>query len=119
MCSRWTNSQKELLLSLRRLLQQLLKVLSPLSVAVETGRAAQALVLPLQALQGARVGSLQAQVLLLVDGKATAQPVQVGLRTLEAAEVTQGLKAGDTVLLPPATADQRVRAQLQLQGGAD
>nr|WP_314708324.1 efflux RND transporter periplasmic adaptor subunit [uncultured Comamonas sp.] len=90
-----------------------------LSVAVETGRAAQALVLPLQALQGARAGSLQAQVLLLVDGKATAQSVQVGLRTLEAAEVTQGLKAGDTVLLPPARADQRVRAQLQLQGGAD
>jgi len=83
-----------------------------LSVNVETGRKAQALVLPLQALQGGKDGS-DAQVLVLDSGTATAKPVQVGLRTLEAAEITQGLQAGDTVLLPPAQAGQRVRAQLK------
>lgn len=87
------------------------------SVAVETGRVAQALVLPLQALHGAQDGSPQAQVLMLEGGQAIAQPVQMGLRTLEAAEITQGLKSGDTVLLPPAQAGQRVRARLT--GGAD
>lgn len=87
------------------------------SVAVETGRVAQALVLPLQALHGAQDGSPQAQVLMLEGGQAIAQPVQIGLRTLEAAEITQGLQSGDTVLLPPAQAGQRVRARLT--GGAD
>lgn len=83
-----------------------------LSVNVETGRKAQALVLPLQALQGGK-GGAQAQVLVLDGGTATAMPVQVGLRTLEAAEITQGLQAGDTVLLPPTQVGQRVRAQLK------
>ena len=81
-----------------------------LSVQVETGRQAQALVLPLQALQGLREGHSAAQVLVLQDGRATPRPVQVGLRTLEAAEIVDGLRAGDTVLLPPAQAGQRVRA---------
>lgn len=81
-----------------------------LSVSVETGRKADALVLPLQALHGSKDGSA-AQVLVLDGGTATAKPVQVGLRTLEAMEITQGLQAGDTVLLPPAQAGQRVRAQ--------
>lgn len=81
-----------------------------LSVQVETGRQAQALVLPLQALQGLREGHSAAQVLVLQDGRATLRPVQVGLRTLEAAEIVDGLHAGDTVLLPPAQAGQRVRA---------
>jgi len=87
------------------------------SVAVETGRVAQALVLPLQALHSAQDRSLQAQVLVLDGGQAIAQPVQMGLRTLEAAEITQGLQSGDTVLLPPTQAGQRVRARLI--GGAD
>ncbi len=82
-----------------------------LSVSVETGREEQALVLPLQALQGAREGSVQAQVLVLDGGHATAKSVQVGLRTLQAAQITQGLQAGETVLLPPAKEGQRVRAQ--------
>lgn len=84
-----------------------------LSVSVETGREEQALVLPLQALQGAREGSAQAQVLVLEGGQATSRPVHVGLRTLQAAQITQGLQAGDTVLLPPAKEGQRVRAVLQ------
>lgn len=92
-----------------------------LSVSVETGHEAQALVLPLQALQGARAGSLQAQVLVLDGGKAVARPVQLGLRTLQAAQITQGLQPGDMVLLPPAQDGQRVRAQWtpQPQPGGD
>ena len=82
-----------------------------LSVNVETGRKEQALVLPLQALLGAKDGASAAQVLVLNGGVATEKPVQVGLRTLELAEITQGLAAGDTVLLPPAQAGQRVRPQ--------
>ena len=80
------------------------------SVSVETGRKAQALVLPLQALQGAK-NEGAAQVLVLQGRQAQVRPVQLGLRTLQAAEVTQGLQAGDTVLLPPAQAGQRVRVQ--------
>lgn len=79
-----------------------------LSVAVETGHAEQALVLPLEALQGA-------QVLVLQEGVATPRAVQLGLRTLEAAQVQSGLQAGETVLLPPAQAGQRVRPQLRAQ----
>ena len=87
-----------------------------LSVVVETGRKAQALVLPLQALQGVREGSAQAKVLVLDNGKAAAREVLLGLRTLEQAEITQGLQAGDTVLLPPAQDGQRVRPQLPGEG---
>ena len=83
-----------------------------LSVAVATGSKEQALVLPLQALQGAREGSAQAKVLVLDNGRAAARDVLVGLRTLEQAEITQGLQSGDTVLLPPAQDGQRVRPQL-------
>lgn len=84
-----------------------------LSVLVETGHEAQALVVPLEALQDATEGSLHAKVLVLQDGKAAAKDVQLGLRTLQSAQITQGLQTGDTVLLPPAKAGQRVRAQLQ------
>ena len=82
-----------------------------LSVSVETGRTPQALVVPLQALQGAKDGSPQAHVSVWEGGKAASRPVQVGLRTLEAAEIVQGLEAGDWVLLAPAQPGQRVRAQ--------
>lgn len=89
-----------------------------LSVSVETGRQAQALVVPLEALQSvAESGAqAQAQVLVLDGGRAAKRSVQLGLRTLEAAEIRQGLQAGDTVLLPPARAGQRVRPVLK--GGA-
>lgn len=83
-----------------------------LSVSVETGRKEQALVVPLQALQGAKESASTAQVWVLEDGKATEKPVQLGLRTLQAAEIAQGLQAGDTVLLVPAQPGQRVRTQL-------
>ncbi len=76
------------------------------SVAVETGRVDPALVVPLEALHGA-------QVLVLQNGVATLQPVQIGLRTLEAVHIQSGLNAGDTVLLPPARVGQRVRPLLR------
>lgn len=84
-----------------------------LSVSVETGRSDQALVLPLQALQAVKEGADHARVLVLQGRTAVPQTVQVGLRTLEAAEITQGLQAGDVVLLPPAQPGQRVRAAVQ------
>lgn len=84
-----------------------------LSVSVETGRRDQALVLPLQALQAVKEGVAHARVLVLQGRTAVPQTVQVGLRTLEAAEITQGLQAGDVVLLPPAQPGQRVRAAVQ------
>ncbi|MDO4592168.1 MAG: efflux RND transporter periplasmic adaptor subunit [Comamonadaceae bacterium] len=76
------------------------------SVAVETGRVDPALVVPLEALHGA-------QVLVLQNGVATLQSVQIGLRTLEAVHIQSGLNAGDTVLLPPARVGQRVRPLLR------
>lgn len=83
-----------------------------LSVEVETARREQALVLPLSVLRDVQ-GGVQgdaAKVLVVVDGRATVRPVRLGLRTLEAAEVLQGLRAGDLVVLAPA-----VRAGQRLQ----
>ncbi len=68
-----------------------------LSVDVETGRRERALVVPLSALR-APGGDGAASVLVLADGRAQARRVQLGLRTLDAAEVTGGLAAGDRVL---------------------
>jgi len=82
-----------------------------LSVEVETARREQALVLPLSVLRDVQ-GGVQgdaAKVLVVVDGRATVRPVRLGLRTLEAAEVLQGLRAGDLVVLAPAVrAGQRL-----------
>ena len=64
--------------------------------------------MPLEALQGA-------EVLVLQEGVATPRAVQLGLRTLEAAQVQSGLQAGETVLLPPAQPGQRVRPKLRAQ----
>jgi HlyD family secretion protein len=81
-----------------------------LSVDVETGRRDRALVVPLSALRGGS-GETDA-VLVAVDGRAQERKVRLGLRTLEAAEVTAGLAPGDRVLVrgsaPPGA---RVRAQ--------
>lgn len=85
-----------------------------LSVEVETARRAQALVLPLSALHGAPDASAnQADVLVAVDGRAQLRHVQLGVRTLEAAEILDGLKAGDEVLVGAGVqAGQRVRAHV-------
>ena len=81
-----------------------------LSVEVETARREQALVLPLAALQPTANG--QTMVLVVADGHAKARSVQLGLRTLDAAEVLQGLAAGDAVVLRgDVSPDARVRAR--------
>lgn len=83
-----------------------------LSVEVETARRAQALVLPLQALRGEDTGA--DTVWLARDGRVEPRKLRLGLRTLEAVEVLDGLAAGDTVLVGPAPAPgRRVQADLQ------
>ncbi|MFN4004256.1 MAG: efflux RND transporter periplasmic adaptor subunit [Hylemonella sp.] len=79
-----------------------------LSVEVETARREQALALPLallHAVQGDR-----ARVWVVADGVAQERTVRLGLRTLQAAEVLEGLRAGEQVLAGAAwQAGQRVR----------
>lgn len=85
-----------------------------LSVEVETARRDRALALPLAALRpGADEAS--ATVLVAADGRAQARPVRLGVRTLQAVEVQDGLQDGELVLLGEASAQvqpgQRVRAK--------
>ena len=83
-----------------------------LSVEVETGRRARALVLPLRALR--TQASLESATVLVLDGgRAQQRQVRLGLRTLSAVEVLEGLSEGDEVLLGAAAvkAGDRVRAQ--------
>jgi HlyD family secretion protein len=83
-----------------------------LSVEVETARRDSALTLPLAALRGAPAAD-RGSVLLALDGRAQPRDVRLGLRTLEAAEVLEGLADGDTVLLgSKVQAGERVRAHL-------
>ncbi len=84
-----------------------------LSVQVETGRRERALVVPVQALGGDRDKRSDATATVLVarDGRVEQRRVRLGLATLEAVEVVEGLAAGDVVLLGPAPAPgQRVHA---------
>lgn len=93
-----------------------------LSVEVDTARRERALALPLAALRPAAgepapVGTIEgadrATVWRVRDGRVEAVEVRLGLRTLEAAEVLDGLSAGDLVLTgtaPPPGA--RVRAEI-------
>jgi len=67
-----------------------------LSVEVETGRREQALALPLAVLRQAQGDTVQ--VLVAVDGVALERQLRLGLRTLAAVEVLDGLRAGDAVL---------------------
>jgi len=78
-----------------------------LSVEVLTGERASALVLPLSALQG------DGAVWVLADGRVQARPVRLGLRTLDAAEVLEGLTEGEQVLVgATAKPGQRARARV-------
>jgi HlyD family secretion protein len=77
------------------------------SVEVETGRRAQALVLPLTALREGEA------VWVVDDARLHVRPVRLGLRTLEAVEVLQGLAAGEQVALgDTAQPGQRVRPRV-------
>ena len=82
-----------------------------LSVQVETGRRERALVVPTAALDGAQQADpAAATVRIARDGRVERRPLRLGLRTLDAVEVIEGLSAGDVVLLGPAPAPgQRVR----------
>ena len=81
-----------------------------LSIEVETGRRNQALVVPVDALRGAQGGS-DARVLIESGGRVEERKLLLGLRTLDAAEVLEGLAAGDRVLLGAAPAPgKRVRS---------
>ncbi len=84
-----------------------------LSVEVETGRRDAALVLPTAALVGSTAGDT-AQVHVLRDGRVQLQPLRLGLRTLDGAEVLSGLAAGDVVLLGASPAPgQRAEADFR------
>ena len=80
-----------------------------LSVEVETGRSERALALPLSVLRAPIEGDT-AQLLVARDGRAELRRVRVGLRTLDAFAVQEGLSAEDWVLRAAAVQPgQRVR----------
>jgi HlyD family secretion protein len=77
-----------------------------ISVEVETARRDSARVVPLAALHGAST------VLVAQDGRAQSRKLRLGLRTLEAVEVLEGLEDGDLVLLDESLRPgQRVRPE--------
>ena len=69
-----------------------------LSVEVATGQRERALVLPLRALRGSASAG-DGSVLVAQDGRAQARQVRLGLRTLDAVEVLDGIRQGEAVLL--------------------
>ncbi len=84
-----------------------------LSVEVETAKRARALVLPLSALRS-QSNSSSATVFMSTEGRAKLRSVRLGLRTLEAVEVLEGLTPGDIVLLrDKPTPDKHVRVKMQ------
>lgn len=83
-----------------------------LSVEVETARRERALVLPLSALRPP-VSEAAATVLRLQEGRSQERTVRLGLRTLDAVEVLDGLAEKDVVLLGKALkAGDKVRAHV-------
>jgi HlyD family secretion protein len=82
------------------------------SVEVETARREQALVVPADALRSD--DSTGASVWLEHDGRVEARKVRLGLRTLDAIEIVDGLSAGEVVLIGPAPRPGlRVRADTE------
>lgn len=78
-----------------------------LSVEVETARRPSALALPVAALTAGTATSVR----VVVDGRIQDRPVQLGLRTLDAVEITGGLAEGELVALDGTLAPGRkVRA---------
>ncbi|PZO10702.1 MAG: efflux RND transporter periplasmic adaptor subunit [Burkholderiales bacterium] len=81
------------------------------SVEVETARRERALVLPLAALRTALPDG-STTVMVSEGGHARSRAVKLGLRTLDAAEVVEGLAEGDLVLIGGTPqADNRVRVR--------
>jgi HlyD family secretion protein len=84
-----------------------------LSVEVVTAKRERALVLPLGALRS-QASSTSATVLIVQEGRAQVRQVRLGLRTLDAAEVLEGLAQGDIVLMGgEPKADKPVRVNMQ------
>jgi HlyD family secretion protein len=93
--------------------QVVLKNDMTVSIEVITGRRERALALPGEAV---RAGPA---VLVVEGGRTALRPVQLGLRTLSAVEVTEGLKAGEQVVLDAAVSPgTRVRAVERAAGSA-
>ncbi len=91
-----------------------------LSLEVTTARRERARVLPLAALRGAAAadgnGPPRDEVWVAQDGRVQTRAVRLGLRTLAAVEVLEGVADGDAVLVGPSPAPgQRVRP---VAGGA-
>ena len=85
-----------------------------LSVEVQTGRRERALVVPADALNAEHSDSDSATVRVQQDGRVALRTVRLGLRTLDAAEVLEGLSAGDVVLIGATPeAGRRVRADIR------
>jgi HlyD family secretion protein len=82
-----------------------------LSVEVETARRERALVLPLSALR-TQPSPANATVLRVEAGRARDREVRLGLRTLDSAEVLEGLAEGDVVLLDGQARAGRVWARV-------
>jgi HlyD family secretion protein len=85
-----------------------------LSVEVVTGQRPQARVLPLQAVRDIRAGDggESGTVMVVSEGRAMAQTVRLGLRTLDRVEVVSDLNEGAVVLRDPTVAEgQRVRVE--------
>ncbi|MDH0144869.1 hypothetical protein N7335_00515 [Stutzerimonas stutzeri] len=78
---------------------------------IETGRRDQALVLPNDALR-ARDGT-RAQVLRVRDGVVERVGVRLGMLGTALSEISEGLAAGDLVLIGDAEEGQRVRPRIQ------
>ncbi|WP_298826224.1 efflux RND transporter periplasmic adaptor subunit [uncultured Piscinibacter sp.] len=74
-----------------------------LSVEVETGRRESALVVPMDALDGERESGA-ATLRVVRDGRVESRRVRLGMTTFDAAEVVEGLAAGEMVLLGAAPA---------------
>ena len=101
-----------------------------LSVEVETARRDAALVVPAAALRGSEsatpssatspmTSATTAVVLIERDGRAQQRKVRLGLRTLDGAEVLEGLTPGDTVLLGGAVeSGSRVRTDTRPSAAA-
>jgi HlyD family secretion protein len=88
-----------------------------LSVEVETARRGAALAVPSGALR-AEPGAARNRVWIARGGRVEERVVRLGLRTLEAAEVLEGLTAGDTVLTGPSPPPgKRVHADVTAAAG--